>query len=161
MNKIVLANIIFLLLLSAYLLVANLGLFGISFSYQQTSYSPWRSHFWPRANYEILEDKTIKLKQATWLDLNLPLMFQRATVKVQGENLENLELAWKAGVDDEVLLLSVFPENGYLELDLSEISQPHYLVFSIKENTEFLLENLEISFSYPRWFYDFKKNMLE
>jgi|GEM_PF-3978315 len=161
MNKIIFVNLLVCLSLLLYLLFANLGFFGVSFSYQQDTYSPWRSHFWPRTNYEVLENQTIKFKQNTWLDLNLPLMFQKALVEIEGENLDNLELAWKGSVEGELLLLNAISAEGYLELDLSEISEPHYLVFILKENQEVSLSKLKISFVQPRWFYDFKKNMLE
>lgn len=160
MNKIILTNLCLLLLLSLYILVADLGFMGATVIYSPNNYTPWTSHFWPRANYEIL-DESIILHQSTWLDLNLPVMFQSARLKMLGEGLENLTFAWKESVEGEILLLSPPPTNGLVSVDLSAISEPRYLVFSLGEGQSARLDFLRISFEKPRWFYDFKKNVLK
>lgn len=160
MNKIITINIIFLLLLTMYLLIANLGLFGLSFVYSSTEYSPCRSHLWPRANYEVIKESVI-LNNSTWLDLNLPVMFQSAHLELRGENLDQLEIAWKETVGGEVLLLNKYSNDGVIVVDFSGISRPNYLVFSFPEGEAPRIDFMKLSFSQPRWFYDFKKNMLK
>lgn len=160
MNKIILTNFCLLLLLSLYILVADLGFLGASFVYSPNTYTPWTSHFWPRANYEVL-DEAIILHQSTWLDLNLPVMFQSARLQMSGEGLENLTFAWKESVEGEILLLSPPPTNGVVQVDLSAIPEPRYLVFSLEDGQSARLNRLKISFEKPRWFYDFKKNVLK
>jgi len=160
MNRIIFINILLWFCLSLYLLAANLGFFGVGFVYSSEKYSPWRSHLWPRANYEILEDG-ILLKQSTWLDLHLPVRFRSVQVKVVADNSENLELVWKEKVDGEALLFSKLNDDGVVQVNLENLSGLNYLVFSIPENMEIKIESLKIDFSEALWFYDFKKNMLK
>lgn len=158
-NKLWKSFVLLWILLFAYLLIMNSGIFGLQINYNPQSHHALISDFWPRSNYLVEEETIILIKDSIYLDLKPQIEFQHLEIYIEMEEAENLDVFIKESFESESLAFASLKNKEWTKIDIGGLSKVGLLILPLSVGLEELaINNLKLKFINPFWLSHFSKN---